>query len=58
MTIPAALAEYDRLLYAPVTQAELEASLTALIKDKQTGRASGYYKPADDPCYEDDPLWP
>lgn len=57
MTLPAALAEYDRLLYAPVTADEIEASLTALIKDKQIGRASGYYRPADDPC-EEDPLWP
>ena len=58
MTLPAALAEYDRLLYAPVTAEELEASLAALIENKATGRASGFYKPADDPCEEDDPLWP
>ena len=57
MTLPAALAEYDRLLYAPVTQSELEASLAALIKDKEIGRASGYYRPAADPC-EEDQLWP
>ena len=58
MSIKEALAEYDRLLYAHVTTDELEASLAALIKDKEIGRASGYYRPADDPCEEDDPLWP
>ena len=57
MTLPAALAEYDRLLYAHVTTDELEASLAALIKDKEIGRASGSYRPADDPC-EEDQLWP
>ena len=57
MSLDQALAEYDRLLYAPVTQAEIEVSLSALIKDKETGRASGYYRPADDPC-EEDQLWP
>lgn len=58
MTLQQALENYESMLSAPVTADELEASLTALIKDKEIGRASGYYKPAADPCYEDDPLWP
>ena len=57
MSLKQALAEYDRLLYAPVTAEEIEASLAALIKDKEIGRASGYYRPAADPC-EEDQLWP
>lgn len=58
MTLQQALENYESMLSAHVTKSELEASLTALLKDKETGRASGYYKPADDPCGEDDPLWP
>ena len=57
MTLQQALDNYESMLSAPVTQSELEASLAALIKDKEIGRASGYYRPADDPC-EEDQLYP
>jgi hypothetical protein len=57
MTLTQALAEYDRLLYRKPTREEIEAGLKALIENKETGRASGFYRPAYDPCQEDQ-LWP
>ncbi len=55
MTLQQALAEYDRLLYRKPTREEIEAGLKALIENKETGRASGFYRPAYDPCQEGDP---
>jgi hypothetical protein len=58
MTIPAALAEYERILYRELTPEEYESDLKDLIDKTTGGRASGSYRPAYDPCEEDDPLWP
>lgn len=58
MSISSAREEYDRLYSLKTTPEEFEAGLNDLIKNHETGRASGFYRPAYDPLEEDDPLWP